>query len=521
MAFGAIVFPIITALVTSYGVYLWQQRSRSLPLPPGPKGYPVIGNVYDIPHGFAWLTYAEWKKSYGDVMSITVFGRTTIILNSLKSCVDLLDKRSFNYSDRPRMVMATELCGWDWNFAHMPYTNEWRRHRRSFHQYFQPRNLSSQYHYQRKMVVTLLEQISLAPEKFSAHLSQFVSSIVLRAAYGYKAQPENDFYVDLAHKAIQPLLELVHAGTYLVEFLPILKYIPSWFPGAGFKVKAEALAIGARNLRDLPFEFLKRAIAKGDAERSYSYDNLEKLKTNGTLTAEEEEVIKNCSGMAYIGMPEEQTDSVLHSFILAMALNPVVQRKAQAEIDAVTGKTRLPDFNDGPSLPYIQAVLLETMRWRPTTPLGGSTAVPHRVLREDIYEGYRIPAGATLIPNVWIIFHDAEMYPDPLDFKPERFVHQEGKPTQPDPTLTGAFGFGRRICPGRYLALNSAWIAVASMLSVYDITKFIDNDGKVIEPLISYGDGVVSHPAPFKVQISLRSGSAEKLIREAKAELSI
>ena len=54
-----------------------------------------------------------------------------------------------------------------------------------------------------------------------------MTSIVLRAAYGYEVETENDFYVNLAHKAIQPLLELVHAGTYLVEFLPILKHVPS------------------------------------------------------------------------------------------------------------------------------------------------------------------------------------------------------------------------------------------------------------------------------------------------------
>lgn len=56
-----------------------------------------------------------------------------------------------------------------------------------------------------------------------------MASIALRAAYGYEVEAENDFYVDLAHKAIQPLLELVHAGTYLVEFLPVLKHIPSKF----------------------------------------------------------------------------------------------------------------------------------------------------------------------------------------------------------------------------------------------------------------------------------------------------
>jgi hypothetical protein len=80
-------------------------RTRSLhPLPPGPKGYPLIGNTFEVPHHHAWVTYADWAKESGDVISYRSFGHTTIILNSLKSATELLDQRSANYSDRPRMV---------------------------------------------------------------------------------------------------------------------------------------------------------------------------------------------------------------------------------------------------------------------------------------------------------------------------------------------------------------------------------------------------------------------------------
>lgn len=73
--------------------------------PPGPKGYPIIGNVWDIPRERAWLTYAEWAERYkSDVVQFTVFGTRTVILNSLKAATELLDKRSSIYSDRPRMV---------------------------------------------------------------------------------------------------------------------------------------------------------------------------------------------------------------------------------------------------------------------------------------------------------------------------------------------------------------------------------------------------------------------------------
>lgn len=90
-----------------YLLKLWLAQRSALPLPPGPKGYPLIGNVYDIPHHYPWLTYTEWAHKYGDVFSFNVFGKTTIILNSLEAVRELLEKRSSNYSDRPRMVLGS------------------------------------------------------------------------------------------------------------------------------------------------------------------------------------------------------------------------------------------------------------------------------------------------------------------------------------------------------------------------------------------------------------------------------
>ena len=143
-----------------------------------------------------------------------------------------------------------------------------------------------------------------------------------------------------------------------------------------------------------------------------------------------------------------------------MALFPEVQHKAHAELDAVVGMERLPEYSDRPSLPYVSALVKELLRWHVATPIG----VPHRVVADDEYNGFLIPAGATIFVNTWWVFvsplqsHDSHMmcrrvralsrdavsYPDPEAFKPERFLkngmlHAEGK----DPAEF-TFGFGRR-----------------------------------------------------------------------------
>ncbi|KAF9568495.1 cytochrome P450 [Agrocybe pediades] len=468
-----------------------------------------------MPQAYAWITYSKWAKKHGDVMHIRVLGNSTIILNSLKAAMELLDKRSSNYSDRPRMVMASELMDWGWDFAHMNYADDWRRHRRRFHQYFQPRNLQTFYPIQKKFTVNLLEQLLKTPDKFQDHIKQHVSSIVLNAGYGYEVEAENDFYIALVHKAVQPLLHVVHAGNYLVDYIPALKYIPSWFPGAKFKTDAATWAVDIRNLVDIPFEMVKKDISKGVAKRSFVYDSLDKLKTDGVEDRYEEEIIKNCAGMVYLA-GSDTTTTLMQAWILAMANYPEVQKKAQAEIDKVVGRNRLPDFNDRPSMPFVEAMLQEAMRWGLVTPL----ALPHRVIREDVYEGYRIPAGATVVANVWAILHDEGLYPEPFEFKPERFITGGETQVALDPAVAGGFGYGRRICPGRYLATNTAWLAMASILSAFDILKAIDANGNVIEPVVEFTDGLNSHPKPYEVRFAPRSSDTKNFIDTSKLEVS-
>ncbi|KAJ7106241.1 cytochrome P450 [Mycena epipterygia] len=479
------------------------RRSAALPLPPGPRKLPFIGNLLDAPASFAWEKYMEWSKEYNsDIIHLNLAGQSVVVLSSLEATEALLEKGSALYSDRSDLPMLVGLMGWDFNVAFMKYDDNWRTNRRLLKQGFNPEIYQP---LELAAARTLLGRLLDNPTTFYAHLRQLAGEVIMSMAYGINVLPSNDPYVTLADKAIHSLSVAFVKG-YLVDVFPALKYVPKWFPGAEFKRKAETWKKLARAMLEVPFAETKRQMECGIAPRSFASDALDALQNSSDIYYREEH-IKTSVGTLYIG-GSDTTVSALSTFVLAMLANPEAQRKAQAEIDAVTGGKYLPDFDDEASMPYVSALVKEVLRWQNVTPI----AVPHFLATDDEYRGYRLPAGSIVIGNTWAILHDEVMYPDPYAFKPEHFL-LDGKlnPAVRDPDA--AFGFGRRICPARHMARSSIWITVASILATFNIDKAVDEAGRVIEPTFEYLSGLVSAPLPFKCSITPRSNEAVKLIR--------
>jgi len=193
--------------------------------------------------------------------------------------------------------------------------------------------------------------------------------------------------------------------------------------------------------------------------------------------------------------------------MLAMLQHPEVQERAQAEIDAVVGRNRLPDFDDRPNLPYIEAVLMETLRVYPVGPLG----IAHATIADDIYEDIFIPKGFTVMVNIWAINRNKDVYPEPDIFKPERFF-VDGKLCKDKPVDSLAYGFGRRVCPGRYNADSSVWAAMTSILSAFKISKMLNEEGEEVgfEPTFTHG-GLTTAPHPFPCSIVPRLPNTDVL----------
>jgi len=196
----------------------------------------------------------------------------------------------------------------------------------------------------------------------------------------------------------------------------------------------------------------------------------------------------------------------METFLLAMTRYPNVYRKAQAEMDKTIGNERLPTLADMGSLPYLECILKEVLRWNTPFPLG----LPHRVMTDDQYRGYHIPRGSTIVANIFAMLHDCDQADE---FVPERY---EERTDLPDPRDV-VFGFGRRICPGRYFAKSSLWCMMANIIATLDIERSPEDVEKKIFPELQIIPGFISHPKPFSCSIGFRSDTAASLIRDAKA----
>ncbi|KAF4616649.1 hypothetical protein D9613_008323 [Agrocybe pediades] len=390
-----------------------------------------------------------------------------------------------------------------------------RHHRRLMHSNFHP---TAALRFRPKLVKAarnFLARFLIDQEDVVGNAKYMASEAIIAITYGLDVQPKDDPYITVAEEGVVPLALAIVPGAFLVDTIPLLKYVPAWMPGAGFKKKAREWTELSRRMVEEPFEATKKLMAQGVCSSSFVSDTLVKMQDVADRDdAYREDNIQGVAGAMYAA-GTDTTSSIVASCILALLDKPEILKKAQMQLDSVLKPGHLPDFDDEASLPYITAIAKEALRWRDVVP----TAVPHLSMEEDEYKGYRIPKGSIIIPNGWAMLHNADVYPDPFTFNPERFLNEDGTLNKSvrDPGHA-CWGFGRRICPGRYMAFSEIWIAIASLLAVYDIKKAVDEHGRVIEPTHEYVTGLVYAPKPYRCSITPRSKEAEALIRSASAQ---
>ncbi|ETW76925.1 cytochrome P450 monooxygenase 16 [Heterobasidion irregulare TC 32-1] len=497
----------VAVLLVSLLPHLWYQRKgkhpySSLPFPPGPKRLPFIGNLFNLPRGHDASVYRDWSREFGsEIVHLDVIGMHAIVVNSARAAREIFEKRSLLYSDRPSFLVLNKMLGFRWALGFMPYGRKWRNARKAFHSCFNS-TASLRYHrLELQASQELLRRLLDTPQAFVEHVRHMAVDLILEITYGSNMRSMGDTgddYVIIAEKTLDAMLIGSTPHAVLLDSFPILSRLPAWFPGAGIKREATRWRPFVEAMMDVPYRKMKETVRDGTAPPSVASSMAFELESKGVP----EDIIKQTTASMYLG-GVDTTVSALSSFFLAMVLYPEAQDKAQKEIDTVVGNERLPEFSGEASLPYVGALVKEVLRWRPVLPL----AIPHRASSDDEYEGYYIPAGSLVIGNTWAIMHDESVFPDPDCFDPGHFLGAND--TSPD----FAFGFGRRVCPGRFMAYSLLWAMIASVLATFTISKAVDEDGNEIEVSDDYTEGMATFPLPFECRIEPRSLAAASLVR--------
>ncbi|KXN84166.1 O-methylsterigmatocystin oxidoreductase [Leucoagaricus sp. SymC.cos] len=501
------------------------RRKKLLPLPPGIPGWPLLGNALDMPLQYVHVFYKDLGKRLGTkIIHMEALGMHVIVLNDIEMAQDLLEKRSALYSSRSvsgftvldvhgllhlteRSAKVSSL------FSTMPYGVNWRHHRRMFEQYFSdnslPRVQEMQIEFLRKC---LLVNLYSHPDQFEEHVKNCVGGVSTSMTYGFTVQRQDDPVVHYFEKAIVDATAAAAPGNFLVNIIPQLKYIPEWMPGAHFKKTGRELRKRLLEAMDVPYQKSLDSMNAGTARESFVSATLERHRDQSDFEGKAV-CAKETAGDVF-GAASETTVASTMTFILAMLKYPDVQRMGQQELDSVVGPDRLPDFSDLSCLPYLSAIVKEVLRWNPIAPAG----VPHLTTDEDTYNGYYIPKNCMIIANTYAMLHDEEIFQNPTNFDPSRFTNIDGtiRNDLPNPEKIATFGFGRRICPGRDIALSMLHIVAASILHLFDIAPAYDNEGNPVdvEPKF-YAESLVSNPLPFKCKITPRAGrDVESLLQE-------
>ncbi|KAG8833349.1 hypothetical protein FRC17_010818 [Serendipita sp. 399] len=453
----------------------------------------------------------------GDLVYIQLPGMPFFNVNSLDMAHELLSKRIQINSNRKIGYMVRHLMGWSWSPAFMDADAVHRRQRLMFRRGIGPTRIPTYDHLIEKssrMLVLDLQSLEGDPIKL---IFKAVGTAIIELSYGETVvKMHGEDMIKLNAEAMH-MLESALQSVWLVDFFPTLRFLPPWL--ASFRRYADRSTSLVNRIRAWPYKVAQGLFKEGKLGHCLIGDLFEEFGEDG-------DVRDAVANLYFAGV--DTTTSAATSFLLILFLFPEVAKKVQAEIDAVLGQSGLPTVKDRANLPYTEAVWKESLRWHPTVP----NAIPHCSTEDQTIDGYFIPKGAIINPNIGECRHiytlhsaltvitysigymlvDPRIWGDPEVFKPERHLpsHNPNAASLPNPTQL-PFGFGARTCPGMHFADRVGFHLVLTLISLFDLLPPIGKD-RPIPDTVEYTKSVILYPIDFKLRFVPRNEKAAALL---------
>ncbi|XP_072954414.1 cytochrome P450 71B35-like [Typha angustifolia] len=453
LAFACLVI-FVTCLLSYY-----KRGGAQYNLPPGPKKLPIIGNFHQLsrlPHQSLW----DLSKKHGPVMYLRLGSLPTVVVSSLGTARDVLKTNDLDFCSRPHLA-ATDTFSYECSdVTFSAYGEHWREMRKtSILELFSQKKVDSFHVIREEEIAEVMRTMpsSLAAADGRVNVSSMVvnltSRIVYRLALGMRFREGREVEKSRIHGIVREMQELL-ASSFVADF----------FPAFGWMDRMTGLQAKLERTRKKLDDFLEETIAERvHAGREEAEDLLDVYlrihKQTGQLS-------KHYVKALITDLLAAGTETATATIVWAMtelARNPHLMLKAQDEVRAVAGSRGKVQESDLPHLPYLKAVIKETLRLHSPVPL----LLPRISVRRSRVGGHDVPANTTVFVNVWGISRDPNVWEDPETFNPERFmgssIDYKGHNFELLP-----FGGGRRICAGMNLGVRKVEIVLASMLYCFD-----------------------------------------------------
>ncbi|XP_010552113.1 PREDICTED: geraniol 8-hydroxylase-like [Tarenaya hassleriana] len=454
---------IVIVLVSIIWYIKLRRPARSPPLPPGPPGLPIVGNIPFLKPDLH-VYFAGLARKYGPVFKLRLGAKLAVVVTSPEVVSEILKTHdvAFSNHDVTTTTLIAMYGGADIGWS--PYGPEWRM--------------------LRKVCVNRLLSNSVLDSFYGLRRResrQTVRYLASRARTGSPVKLGEQIFLTLFNIITQMLWGATVAGEERKKTATEFKELVSQIVGL----------IGRPNISDF-FPGLSRFDLQGLAKQmrglfeqfDQMFDRIidQRLKTDGQSKRDGEDFLQFM--LKFKDEEETSTLSMTHVKALLMDLvlggtgtssstiefamaelitKPEMMKRVQQELDQVVGKDNIVEESQIPKLPYLLAVIKETLRLHPAAPL----SVPRQPSETTIVAGYTIPKDSKVFFNTWAIQRDLSLWEKPLEFNPERFLDKlydfNGNDTSYLP-----FGFGRRICPGIPMAERMISYNLATLLHSFD-----------------------------------------------------
>ncbi|XP_067943113.1 cytochrome P450 1A1-like [Watersipora subatra] len=469
MEFTSSHLAVLVISVLSYVLYKrWKDPLRKIP---GPKGLPLLGNTFSIKPEQMHVQLYDIAKKYGAVTKISLFNTPIVILNSTEACLEALIKKGTDFQGRPPLPRM-----WIFNpkslaaapFEHPDYSSLHRVAVTGLKSYG-----SGVAELERIMETTVAETIDLLQGKdgqpvdthelSNGYIGCVMASILFGERYSY-----DDPICKSIHEMNDRLIQAIdpYSSGAILDIFPFLINFPFLF-----KYVHENIAKSQDMLNGFIMARINEAKASFETDQKRGcldyFVEAHRNGVNGTGHKFDDDCIKGLVIDFIAGGMETSLSSISQTF-LDLLHDQQLQKRLQAELDSQFEPTQTITMKDKNKLPLLSAYVLENLRYMNATPF----LIPHFTLKDTEVAGYQIPANTRVLINAYYIAHNPDIYPEPFEIKPERFLDEDGKVVEaghPSKHNLLTFGAGRRICPGELLAKSRIFLLLANILHKFDL----------------------------------------------------